>query len=191
VDRQSAIVAIALVAALGLAGPLAVAADVPAASAPSSAAASDPAAAAPQPGDLFDFWLGDWSLTWKNADGSVGTGRNRITKILDGRVIQEEFETLTDPSPPLLKGRSLSVLSNGVWRQSWVDNQGGFFAFSAQVDGDRRLFVTEPRTLRDGRVRVQRMVFGAITASSLTWDWERSDDAGRTWVREWRVQYTR
>ncbi|CAM5788282.1 hypothetical protein [Rhizobacter fulvus] len=159
--------------------------------APASAAAASAPAAAPQPADLFDFWLGDWSLTWKNADGSTGTGRNRITRILDGRVIQEDFEALTDPSPPLLKGRSLSVLNNGVWRQSWVDNQGGFFAFSARVDGERRLFVTEPRTLRDGRTLVQRMVFHTITPVSLTWDWERSEDGGRTWTRDWRVHYTR
>jgi hypothetical protein len=184
-DRHRAVVTAAMAVVLGFGGAVAQATEAP------SSAASTPPAAPAQRADLFDFWLGDWSLSWRHPDGTTGTGRNRITKILDGTVIQEDFETLTDPTPPLLKGRSLSVLSNGVWRQSWADNQGGFFAFSAQVDGERRLFVTEPRTLRDGRVLVQRMVFHAITASSLTWDWERSDDAGRTWVREWRVQYTR
>ncbi|MEP7102255.1 MAG: hypothetical protein ABI781_17230, partial [Burkholderiales bacterium] len=70
--------------ALGLAG-------APALVAAQAASAPAPAIVA-QPADLFDFWLGDWQLSWLNADGSKGTGRNRITKILDGAVIQEDFE---------------------------------------------------------------------------------------------------
>jgi hypothetical protein len=153
-------------------------------------AASAPAAAA-QGADLFDFWVGEWSLSWRNADGTPGTGRNRITKILDGHVIQEEFETLSGEAPPMLKGRSLSVLSNGVWRQAWADNQGGFFAFSGQVDGDKRIFISAPRTLKDGKTLLQRMVFHAITPTSLTWDWESSDDGGQRWTLQWRALYTR
>jgi hypothetical protein len=155
--------------------------------------ASSPAAAASagaQSADLFDFWLGDWTLAWRNADGSTGTGRNRITKILDGTVIEENFEALSGGPPPLLKGRSLSVLSNGVWRQSWVDNQGGFFAFTGQVDGDRRIFIT-PLRERAGKTIAQRMVFYAITRSTLTWDWESTTDGGQTWTLQWRIQYTR
>ncbi len=34
----------------------------------------------------FDFWLGDWSLSWPaqqtgGVEGERGTGRNRITKL--------------------------------------------------------------------------------------------------------------
>jgi hypothetical protein len=155
------------------------------------AQAEPPAAAASQRADLFDFWLGEWSLSWRNDDGTPGTGRNRITKILDGNVIQEEFETLTGAPPPLLKGRSLSVLSHGTWRQAWADNQGGFFDFTGQVDGDKRIFVTAPRTSKDGRTLLQRMVFHSITPKSLTWDWERSDDGGQHWTLQWRALYTR
>ena len=118
-----------------------------------SAAASTPA----QPADLFDFWVGDWNLSWKNADGTTGKGRNRITKILDGAVIEEDFAA--DPAsnpPPLLKGRSLSVQQNGVWRQAWADNQGGFFALRGQVEGDKRIFITDP-VQRGGKTVVQRL----------------------------------
>lgn len=156
------------------------------------AQASAPAAAAPeQPADLFDFWLGDWSLSWKNADGSTGTGRNRIRKILDGNVIEENFESdAASNPPPLLKGRSLSVRQNGVWRQGWADNQGGFFALRAQVDGERRIFATDP-VQRAGKTIVQRMVFHTITPRSLVWDWESSSDGGATWQRQWRIDYVR
>lgn len=158
--------------------------------APIAVAQSAPAASV-QGADLFDFWLGEWSLNWRNADGTPGTGRNRITKILDGKVIQEEFETLSGAAPPLLKGRSLSVLSNGVWRQAWADNQGGFFAFTGQVDGDKRIFITAPRMRKDGKTVLQRMVFHSITPQSLTWDWESSEDGGQHWALQWRALYSR
>lgn len=35
----------------------------------------------------FDFWLGDWNVYWEDKRGT-----NRINKILDGAVIQENFE---------------------------------------------------------------------------------------------------
>jgi hypothetical protein len=155
--------------------------------APPSLAASAPA----QAPDLFDFWLGDWKLSWQNADGTTGTGRNRITKILDGTVIEENFEadSASNP-PPLLKGRSLSVQQNGVWRQAWADNQGGFFALRGQVDGDRRIFMTDA-VQRGGKTVVQRMVFHTIKADSLVWDWESSGDGGASWQRQWRIDYVR
>ena len=171
------------IAALGLciAPTMGVAQATPAASAP---------AAATQAADLFDFWVGEWALSWRNADGTPGTGRNRITKILDGTVIQEEFETLSGEAPPMLKGRSLSVLSQGVWRQAWADNQGGFFALRGQVEGDKRIFITEPLQ-RGGKTVVQRMVFHTITADSLVWDWESSSDGGASSQRQWRIDYVR
>ena len=177
----------AVTAALALGAPAACFAQTAASSAPAASAGATPA----QRADLFDFWVGDWSVGWRNDDGTPGTGRNRITKILDGSVIQEEFEMLGGAPPPLLKGRSLSVLSQGVWRQAWADNQGGFFAFSAQVDGDKRIFVTAPRVLKDGGTLLQRMVFHSIAARSLTWDWERSTDGGQTWALQWRLLYSR
>ena len=152
-----------------------------------SAAASTPA----QPADLFDFWVGDWNLSWKNADGTIGKGRNRITKILDGAVIEEDF--VADPAsnpPPLLKGRSLSVQQNGVWRQAWADNQGGFFALTGQVEGDRRILMTDVVRSAD-KASAQRMVFHSISANALTWDWEGSVDGGATWKRLWRIEYRR
>ena len=163
---------------------------------PALAQSAAPAAAASAPvpaqaADLFDFWVGDWNLSWKNADGTIGKGRNRITKILDGAVIEENFEA--DPGsnpPPLLKGRSLSVRQNGVWRQAWADNQGGFFALRAQIDGSQRIFITDP-VQRGGKTLVQRMVFHTIKADSLVWDWESSSDGGASWQRQWRIDYAR
>ncbi len=154
------------------------------------AALLQPARATPTPAELFDFWVGDWVVTWTNANGSPGQARNRVSKILDGRVIEEAFEG--DPAvAPRLLGRSLSVLdSSGVWRQAWADNQGGFFALTGSVDGDSRYFSTEFRQVGEQR-RGKRMRFYDIRPDGFTWDWEGSNDGGRTWSLLWRLHYRR
>ena len=149
------------------------------------------AATAAQPADMFDFWLGDWQVSWKNADGSVGKARNHVSRILDGHVIEEQFEQDAADPAPLLKGRSLSVRDPaGLWHQAWADNQGGFFALTASADGDKRLFSTALKTV-GSEVKGQRMVFHHITADAFTWDWEGTADGGKTWKLLWRLDYRR
>ena len=77
---------------------------------------------AAQPLDLFDFWVGDWDVSWGASSGSAaGKGRNQITKILDGKVLEESFvaEASQGGQPPL-KGRSVSVFDTAskLWRQT-------------------------------------------------------------------------
>src|SRR5215470_15500313 len=75
----------------------------------------------------FDFWLGDWDLTWEG-----GGGTNSITRILDGQVLQERFAAhQDDPNVPALQGASVSVFvpELGKWRQTWVDNNGSYMDF--------------------------------------------------------------
>ena len=154
--------------------------------------AASPAQAA-QPADLFDFWLGDWRVSWHNADGTAGSARNRISKTLDGKVIEENFEQDASDPPPILRGRSISVLqqSTGIWQQAWADNQGGYFAFSASVEGDKRIFATALLPGADNIVRGQRMVFYNIQANSFAWDWEGTRDGGKSWALLWRLAYSR
>lgn len=145
-----------------------------------------------QPADLFDFWIGDWDVSWTQPDGTPGKGRNQIAKILDGAAIEERFEEApTQPGPPL-KGRSLSIRqqADGKWRQTWVDNLGSYLAFTAQVDGERRIFITDMASKGSQRI-AQRMVFHSIQADALTWDWEKTTDGGKTWQLLWRIQYRR
>jgi hypothetical protein len=149
------------------------------------------AAPAAQPADLFDFWLGDWNVTWSKPDGSVGKARNHVARILDGKVIEERFETDASEPPPLLNGRSLSVRDPaGLWHQAWADNQGGFFALTGGIDGDRRLFSTALVPAGD-QVKGQRMVFHHITRDAFTWDWEGTTDGGKTWKLLWQLDYRR
>ncbi len=144
------------------------------------------------PEHLFDFWVGEWDLTWETAEGDQGKGVNQIVKILDGKVIQENFESLSPKGQPALKGMSLSVYhpQTKTWRQAWADNQGGYYDFTGQTEGDKRIFVTQTKTTSGNTVHL-RMIFKDIEEEAFTWDWESSEDEGKTWQRRWRIFYQR
>ena len=78
-----------------------------------------------QPETQFDFWLGEWDCAW----GEDGKGSNRIERILDGKVIQENF----DGSDFL--GISVSVWDSHrkLWCQTWVDNSGAYLDFTGSL----------------------------------------------------------
>ena len=74
----------------------------------------------------FDFWLGDWDLTWPAPNQApAGHGTNSVKQIMDGCVVQENFSG--GVSMPL-RGMSVSRFDprSGQWKQTWVDNQGGY-----------------------------------------------------------------
>ena len=136
----------------------------------------------------FDFWVGNWSLEWTGKKGEIIKGTNIITKTLDAKVIKEIFE---DPSTGF-KGTSISVYKTKTktWHQVWADNQGGYYSFTGEIDGDKRIFKTLPQKVNDNVV-IQRMVFHNITPNSFTWDWESSKDGGKTWTLNWQINYTK
>ncbi len=132
----------------------------------------------------FDFWLGDWDLSWSDD----GHGTNRVTSILGGCVIQEEFDGT--PSIPL-KGLSLSTYNaaTGKWQQTWVDNSGGYLDFIGEFADGKMMLSRE--TISQEKPIKQRMVFYNITKDGLDWNWERSDDKGKTWQVLWCIHYKR
>lgn len=141
--------------------------------------------------ESFDFWVGKWDLTWDDGDGKVGKGTNHIIKTLDDKVIQENFEAVEGQLLGF-KGTSLSVFNpnNKEWHQAWADNQGGYFNFVGDSDGDKKIFKTQP-VERDNKTIILRMAFYDISDQALTWDWERSEDGGKTWNLSWRINYSR
>jgi hypothetical protein len=177
--RPTAVV-LAAAALLAVAGPAAaqeaVAPEPPAAA---DAADPEPPCAAPEFRQL-DFWVGTWDLTWEG-----GSGTNVIDRPYGDCVIRERFDGGD------FRGMSVSTWDPlaGVWKQTWVDNRGGYMDFTGGPDGDRmilsRVLVTDA-----GEVH-QRMVFRDIIEDSLTWDWERSLNGGQTWELRWRIQYRR
>ncbi len=132
----------------------------------------------------FDFWIGEWNLSW----GDTAKGYNRVEKILGGKVVQENFSGL-DSAP--LRGTSVSVYDKhaDIWRQTWVDNQGGYLDFSGRYKNGKMVLSREAH--RDGQRFLQRMVWYNIKHKTFDWNWERSDDNGKTWKVMWQIHYVR
>lgn len=144
------------------------------------------------PESYFDFWVGEWELSWTDGQGNPGSGVNRIIKTLDSVVIQENFEALEGRLIGY-KGKSFSVYNpqQETWHQAWVDNQGGYIDLKGEMQGNKRIFMTAPRELPQGGSIISRMVFYDIQKDSFTWDWESSRDGGETWTLNWRINYKR
>jgi hypothetical protein len=140
----------------------------------------------------YDFWVGKWEASWDESEGKVGKGMNHITKILDGKVIQENFE-IHEGANAGFKGKSMSVYNPRTkeWKQAWVDNQGGYFDFTGKVEGEKKIFQTALKNLPNGNTIIQRMVFYDISEKRFIWDWESSADEGKTWNLLWKINYTK
>ena len=135
----------------------------------------------------MDFWIGDWDAEYVQ-NGVKARSRNRITKVLDGCAIFEEFSGAPGMG---LDGRSYSAYdrASNQWKQTWVDNSGADLDFvGSEVDGNR-VFAREFQ--RQGRTIKQRMVFRDVTRDAFKWLWQRSDDNGATWTTTWEIDYRR
>ena len=136
----------------------------------------------------FDFWVGNWEATWKDANGNVVKGENVITKTCKDNVILENFSDTTNQ----FFGTSISVFSpaDSLWHQAWADNQGGYIDLVGIIEKDVRIFQTQPKN-SGNKVIVRRMIFYNITPSAFEWDWEISKDGGKTWTLAWHISYVR
>lgn len=144
----------------------------------------------------FDFWLGTWELKGRSRarpgsdEWRETRSVNTIRKEHDGCVIQESFKS---QAPASWTGMSVSVWDPvaGQWQQTWVDSHGSYIALTGEFKDRRMTLTTAPRTLPDGSSIRNRMVFYAITANSLQWDWDLSRDGGQTWEVMWTIGYRR
>lgn len=128
----------------------------------------------------FNFWLGEWDVYWADKQGV-----NRIESILDGAVIQENFDG------DGLIGTSVSVFSkeDSRWHQTWVDNSGSYLDFVGEFTDGKMILSRDG--IVEGKAVKQRMVWYEITKEAFLWNWERSDDEGVTWRELWKIEYKR
>ena len=131
----------------------------------------------------FDFWLGDWEYPLPQ-----GKGVNRVTKILGGCVV---FENFGDGSPNTLNGHSVSTFDRATkkWKQTWVDNTASYLDFSGGMENGKMIFTREATV--GGKKVMQRMIWFNIEKDRFSWSWDRSDDGGKTWKVLWPLEYTR
>lgn len=151
-------------------------------------AAANPCAATEQ--QQLQFWVGEWDLSWPGKkSGEVQHGTNSVRRVLDGCVVEENFSG-GDAMP--LRGKSVSVFDvrSGKWKQTWVDNQGGYLDFTGEFSNQQMILARE-LTRPGGKKILQRMVFKHIQADEFDWSWESSSDSGTTWNLVWPIHYKR
>jgi hypothetical protein len=143
------------------------------------------------PGAGFDFWIGTWALSWEG-----GHGTNRIRRILGGCVIEEQFVGHMNDST-VYRGRSYTVYdaSAGVWKQTWVDDRGGYLDFTqdtaaAAKEADARMILSRAGG-SDASPMHFRMVWRDVEGDRLTWHWQRRYAADTTWTTLWAITYQR
>lgn len=134
----------------------------------------------------LDFWVGVWDLSWTR-EGEKGRGRNVISRSLDNCVIEERFTVLGGERP--FAGMSVSTYDAkaGNWRQTWVDNSGGYLPFTGGPSPEGFQFRLEKAA--DGRT--MRMIWKNVKEDSLDWHWQQSKDGGNTWEDRWVIHYRR
>jgi hypothetical protein len=169
-----------------------------AAPAPAPVAVVDPpspACAAPEYRQ-FDFWDGDWDVT-VHARASIDSdqwgdakGTQHVDSLLGGCVTAEHFAA-DGPGTPW-RGLSYSSWQPqlGKWRQTWVDDSGGYLAFTGGLEDGAMTLYGEPRTVKGVSFQM-RMRYSDVTADSLHWEWQRSDDGGQTWKPLMMIDYAR
>jgi hypothetical protein len=136
----------------------------------------------------FDFWIGKWKVKWNDNDGNLFEGTNTVNSILEGCVIEENF----DGNPGMnFRGKSLSVYNHThkVWQQTWVDTEGFYMLFIGGMQ-DSKMILSRTVETTDGPL-TQRMVFYNIQKDSFDWNWESSTVDGKNWKLNWELKYTR
>jgi len=137
----------------------------------------------------LDFWVGDWDLTWPgDKQGDLDHGTNTIRRVLDSCVVEENFSAEASGH---LRGRSLSLFEpqSGKWKQTWVDNEGGYLDFTGGFENGQMILARQ--ATREGKAILQRMVFKNIRPDEFDWSWESSTDGGKTWKVNWPIHYKR
>ncbi|MEO7744274.1 MAG: DUF1579 family protein [Usitatibacter sp.] len=136
----------------------------------------------------LDFWLGEWELTYAGPNNAVAKSRNRVTKIMDGCAVLEQFEGSPGTK---LNGHSVSIFDRATkrWKQTWVDNTASYLDFNGGLADGKMTFTREAE--RQGKKVRQRKVFQDIRPDALKWLWQASPDGGATWTTQWEIDYKR
>lgn len=159
--------------------------------APTPAPAQTPSPAPPGPPPCtgpehrqFDFWVGDW-----NVNGPKGrqVGTNRIEKIMDGCVVQENWAGQGN-----VKGTSFNVYdtTDKKWHQVWVDNQGSLLLLEGGIK-DGKMEMTGETTNPKGEKVMHRITWEPQADSKVRQHWLSSPDGGKTWNTAFDGVYNR
>jgi hypothetical protein len=123
----------------------------------------------------FDFWVGEWRVTWKTPQGQPAEGRSSIQRVVGGCAIEEHWQG-KDGS----EGKSFTFFNPATkhWQQTWVDATAQPLMLEGDFEGES--LVLKTKVGHGG---------GFVTYHRITWTplpggvrqhWEQSAD-GSAW----------
>ncbi len=137
----------------------------------------------------FDFWLGEWEAFSPN---HTKAGDSRISRILDGCVILEEWTSASISQGLRYAGKSYNTWNNTTkqWQQTWVDNAGGSTEFLMGAwDGEKLQFQTNPFPYSTDTMATRRLSFYPLPDGHVRQHGEISKNNGKTWLTEYDLLY--
>lgn len=148
-------------------------------------AAADSPSCSENPGArLFDFWLGDWVVTYPGASGG---GISKVSLALDKCLVIESWESGTG-----LKGENVFAYNSEDkhWQGLYADNHGRVHVFAGNVTPGFAEF-RGPSRGPNGVPILNRIKLVRLSKDKVEQSWEKSADNGKTWTTEFRGEYTR
>jgi hypothetical protein len=133
---------------------------------------------------LLDFWLGDWTVTYRGASGG---GTSKVSLALDKCLVVESWESGTG-----LKGENVFAYNSEDknWQGLYADNHGRVHIFAGKVTSGSAEF-HGPSRGPGGKPVLNRIKLVRLGADKIEQSWEKSGDNGKTWTTEFRGEYTR
>jgi hypothetical protein len=134
----------------------------------------------------FDFWLGRWEVF--TPDGKKA-GDNVIEAAHGGCVLIERWQGGGGFSGISLNSWDARAR---LWRQHWVDNQGGLLQLVGALDGARMVLAAEgPHPRKPGVVLRQRIAWTPLPDGAVRQHWEQSEDGGASWTTAFDGRYVK
>jgi len=142
-----------------------------------------PACAARPQASQFDFWVGEWNVVVKGKPAGI----NRIEKILNGCVLQENWTSAGGGDG---KSWNWYDIGDGKWHQLWLDAQGAPALNLAGSFADD-VMRYEGNSLGSGVTVMNRLQFFKLSQDKIRQLWEQSSDGGKTWTIVFDGAYSR
>ena len=134
----------------------------------------------------FDFWIGRWEVF--TPDGKKA-GDNHIEAIDGGCALIERWR-----GNGSFTGTSLSSWDARarLWRQHWIDNQGGLLRLAGELDGASMVLASSgPDPGKPGATLRQRIRWTLLPDGAVGQHWEISTDDGATWATAFDGRYVK
>lgn len=134
----------------------------------------------------FDFWIGRWEVF---TPGGKKAGENVIEAIDGGCALIERWRGGGGFTGTSLNGWDADAK---LWRQHWVDNQGGLLRLAGRFeDGRMQMSSRQPHPEKPGVTVIDRISWTPQPDGSVRQWWQRSEDEGTTWSAVFDGRYVR